>query len=146
MGNPKMRALIRYKKARVFKYTLTEDYVIGVNIHPPFVIMTDFIQLTPAGQMTIKKGYSWDGCSGPTHDDSTNQRGGLVHDALYQLFREEELDRVEYRAEADRLLRMICGEDGMNVFRRFYYWRGVRRFGEKFTHADKDKDMVYTAP
>ena len=57
-------------------------------------------------------------------------RGSLVHDALYQLMRLEELDYKTDRKYADQLLKNICREDGMSAFRAWYVHRLVRAFGE----------------
>ena len=72
---------ISYKKG--YKYQLTETYKIKVDIKPLEHILTHFIDLTPEGILIIRKGYAWDGCSGPTWDDETNMRAGLIHDSLY---------------------------------------------------------------
>jgi hypothetical protein len=77
--------------------------------------------------LMIRKGYSWDGGSGPCYDTKTVMRGSLIHDALYQLLRLGLLFPT-YRKAADRLLKLICLEDGMNRFRAAYIYRAVRLF------------------
>lgn len=54
-------------------------------------------------------------------------RGALVHDALYQLMREGKLDGDECRIPADRRLKEMCLEDGMNWFRAQYEYFAVSR-------------------
>ena len=132
---------IHYKDS--YKYQLYQDYTISVPITPQITINTGYIILTADGELTISKMYAWDGCSGPTWDDSTNMRGGLVHDALYQLMREGYLP-LSCRAEADLLLRDICLEDGMSKLRAWIYHKAVSAFGQKF--AEKQADEVLTAP
>ena len=85
--------------------------------------------------LTINKGYSWDGPSGPTFDSSNFMQGSLVHDALYQLIREGVLPTDE-RKRADEIMREICLQDGMSKFRAWYLYRGVRRFGASSAKAD----------
>ena len=116
-----MNKQIKYRAG--YKYQLAEDYVVEIGILD-YNIDTEYIKLTPSGTLTIKKGYAWDGCSGPTKDDKTNMRGGLVHDSLYQLLREGHLPE-ELRSVADAMLQSICIEDGMNRFRAWYYFKGV---------------------
>jgi hypothetical protein len=57
-------------------------------------------------------------------------RGSLVHDALYQLMRDEYLDRAVYRDAADRTLQKICKEDGMWSLRAWWVYQGVRLFAD----------------
>lgn len=78
------------------------------------------------GLLTMKKGYAWDGPSGPTIDTKNFMRGSLVHDALYQLMRNGQL-APQWREGADQELRRICREDGMNRFRAWYVLQGVRK-------------------
>lgn len=101
---------ITYKEG--YKYQLTRNYNIKTSIlgHS---INTAYINLTTNGRLYIKKGYAWDGPSGPTIDTLSFMRGSLVHDALYQLMRENLLDKDVYRDTADILLKDICATDGM---------------------------------
>ncbi len=78
--------------------------------------------------ITLKKGFVWDGASGPTIDDSTNARAAMIHDALYRTVRAGILDKW-YRATADQVFYTALREDGMAWWRAFYYWLGVRLFG-----------------
>ena len=81
--------------------------------------------------LTSVSGYRWDGCSGPTVDTQTNMRAGLVHDSLYQLMRLGLLPQSA-RVIADREFLLIMKEDGMNWFRRTYYYWSVRLFARKY--------------
>jgi len=45
-----------------------EEYSISVSIIPDEDIETDYLALTGKGNLTIKKGYAWDGPSGLTID------------------------------------------------------------------------------
>jgi hypothetical protein len=81
-----------------------------------------FIDLAPDGKLKIYECYAWDGPSGPAFDTKAFMRPSLVHDALYQLMRESELDQ-EYREPADVLLREMCIEDGMcRLWAWIVYW------------------------
>ena len=113
-----------------YKYQLKKSYILNIPITPPESIVTEYIQLDNEGNLTIKKGYAWDGPSGPTIDTKTFMRGSLIHDALYQLMRENHLDHKKYRDQADRILQKICKEDGMWSFRAWYVYHGVRLFSD----------------
>jgi hypothetical protein len=122
-------ALIDHER---YKYQLTAPYdhrPIDIGATRP--IRTKFIELsprsssTPAGVLTIKEGYAWDGPSGPTIDTVTGLRASLVHDALYQLIRMKLLDKRS-RKTADKLFHRILLADRMAPWRaRLWYW-GVR--------------------
>jgi len=116
---------IKYKKG--YKYQLQENYSIFINIIPESDIDLGWISLKKDGILSFKKGYAWDGPSGPTFDTLDSMRGSLVHDGGYQLLREGKL-LEEYRKVFDELLEGICIEDGMSKFRAWYWYIGVRRF------------------
>ena len=134
-----MAARIKYKAG--YKYQLSRTYDIEINI--PGNMACEFIKLQ-AGILTIQKGYAWDGPSGPTIDTKSFMRGSLVHDALYQLMRQNKL-ASKYRKRADELLKLICREDGMNRVRAWYVYRAVRRGAEKSSKAGHGR-KVRVAP
>lgn len=122
-----MTNIISYKGG--YKYQLCETCTVFISIKPPEPILTQYINLYTNGCLVIKEGYAWDGPSGPTIDTQTFMRGSLVHDALYQLMRENHLSRIECREEADKILRQLCLEDGMWHIRAWWVYWGVRFFG-----------------
>jgi hypothetical protein len=98
------------------------------------------LDLRKSGILRIRKGYAWDGPSGPAIHTKSFMRGSLVHDALYQLIRERKL-MLSDRKEADLILRDICIDDGMDRFRVKWVYAAVRRFGESSATPD-----LITAP
>jgi hypothetical protein len=117
---------IKYKSG--YKYQLVEDYKIKLNIYPDKYIGIRFLLLEKDGTLTIKQGYAWDGPSGPTFDTKSFMRGSLIHDAYCQLMREHKITK-DYREQADKILKKMCKEDGMNSFRAWYVYKAVRIFG-----------------
>lgn len=113
-----------------YKYQLKATYTLPIEIRPDASIVTPYILLDTYGNLTLVKGYAWDGPSGPTIDTLSFMRGSLVHDALYQLMRERELDRGKHREAADRILQRICKEDGMWALRAWWVYHGVRLFAD----------------
>ena len=113
-----------------YKYQLKEACNVAIEIKPSIGIDTEYIKLDKEGNLTINKGYAWDGPSGPTIDTKTSMRGSLVHDAFYQLMRERLLDNDGYRETADRILQNICKEDGMWSLRAWWVYQGVRLFAD----------------
>jgi len=111
--------------------------------HPRFRLTNK----TPRPKLLIKKGYAWDGCSGPFVGDGacrvrglnmplvvyapgdcfrTTTRGSLTHDLGYQfleLFRAMGITRKMW----DELFRDDLKEDGFPYWK--LYHKGVRKLG-----------------
>lgn len=124
---------IYFKKQQHYKYKLASKYAIEVSIFG-YELDLPFIQLKN-GLLIIKRGYAWDGPSGPTIDTKNFIRGSLVHDALYQLIRSGNLP-LSYREDADILLRRHCVEDGMWSVRAWWIYQGVKYFGAKYARPN----------
>ena len=136
---------ISYRKLRVYKYQLVEEYTIKIQLKPEKNISTDFIGLDTEGNLTIKAKYAWDGPSGPTIDTRNFMRGSLVHDVLYQLMREKQID-IEKRDEADQLLKQQCIEDGMFRLRAWIVYKAVNWFGKKSALPSDEQSKLFYAP
>ena len=134
--------MIYYKDG--YKYQLDKDYTVQTEIIPGYDILTKFIELTLEGVLTVRAGYAWDGASGPGIDTKNIMRGSLVHDALYQLSRQEYLSGAS-RLQADLELKKICLEDGMSRIRAWWVYKGVR-WGGGYAAAPKNVKVVLTAP
>ncbi len=137
------KGYIRYKSD--YKYQLAEGYAISISIKPKSDIKTEFIDLDTDGKLTVKKGYAWDGPSGPVKDTKENMRASLVHDALYQLMRNKELKSRTHRKAADQEFKDICKADGVSNFRASVYYKALRKFG-KPAASPVNKKKVVRAP
>lgn len=126
-----------------YNYQLKDDYSLVIDIKPAQPIDTFFIKLDNNGLLTIKKGYAWDGPSGPTIDTKNFMRGSLVHDALYQLMREKHLDKTLHRDTADRLLQQLCVADGMSKLRAWWVYEAVKRFGDPSADPANDRPATW---
>ena len=135
---------MKYKKIRDYKYILWSDEEFKTPIKG-FSAGNNFIGLSPEGILTIKRGYAWDGPSGPTIDTKCVMRGSLIHDALYQLIREGLLPQ-SCKEVADIALKRAIIEDvektttgflfTFGKFRAWYFYRGVLRFGASSCEPD----------
>lgn len=134
---------IRYKDG--YKYQLCKTYTVWTGIRPPAAITTPFVCLSPDGLLRIRRGYAWDGPSGPAIDTHNFMRGSLVHDALYQLMREGYLDPDTCRRSADALLRDICIEDGMSWIRAWWVYLSVR-LAARSCATESSRKPLLTAP
>jgi hypothetical protein len=122
---------IHYKAG--YKYQLQQDYVHQFLTPFPLpqgaLICTEYSEFLASYavlRLRIRKGYAWDGPSGPTIDTKNFMRGSLVHDTLYELIRLEFLDKNLYRILADRELYAICRQDGMSWVRANVVYYGLR--------------------
>jgi hypothetical protein len=115
-----------------YKYQLQNDYIHELKHTFNCNAVNDYIVLLPNNVLTIKKGYAWDGPSGPSIDTKNFMRGSIVHDALYQLMREGLLPN-SHKDKADKELQFVCLEDGMSAFRAFYVYQAVKYFGKPAT-------------
>ena len=122
---------IRFRKIHRYKYQLMDSYAHQTNITGQSGEVTDgWVVMNDDGLLMVKRGYAWNGLSGPTIDTNNSMRGSLVHDALYQLMREGILSR-DQRSAADDLLRQICIADGMASLRAGWIYLAVRSCGRE---------------
>ncbi len=134
---------IRYRSD--YKYQLAEGYKISISVKPKSNIETDFIDLDTDGNLTVKNSYAWDGPSGPVKDTDENMRASLVHDALYQLMRNDKLKSRTHRKAADLEFKDICKADGVSNFRASVYYKVLRKFG-KPAASPQNKKVIVRAP
>lgn len=125
-----------------YKYQLAEDYSVIVPVVPERDISLRFIKLTLEGRLTIREDYAWDGPSGPTQDTPDSLRASLVHDALYALMREGQLDAARWRDVADREFYRVLIEDGMETGRARAWYRGVCIFAEPSARPESAKPVM----
>jgi len=115
-----------------YKYQLLEDY----GIMTPFKgwgISTDWASLSPDGMLRAKKGYAWDGASGPTYDSEYSMMPAGEHDMFYAFLRAKLLPEL-YRKKVDAWFRkrlIICGLHYVKKyikgsFKRYSARQGVR--------------------
>lgn len=121
---------------RGIKYQLRRDYSVMTPIKG-VTIVHDFFVLRVDGLLTIRRGYAWDGASGPVFNTPSSRRGTLVHDALCQAMRAGLLP-VEWQASVHEFMRVVFVQDGMWAWRAsVWHWFVVRANGG---HPDKGPD------
>lgn len=138
---------MKYRRLQKYKYQLVESVHIyfkdiEFNIDNTFedVVMINKYVYLEKDNIYISKGYAWDGATCAL-DTDTFMISSLIHDALYQLISENQLDKSE-RIKADQILKQLCIEFGMNKIRANYVYLAVRLFGGLFLNK-KTKDKIY---
>lgn len=118
---------MKYYVVKNFKYQVAEDAELDLVYEFPDV---EFEWFSVKGKkIYIKKGYAWDGASGPTIDTKDTIIASLIHDCLYQAMRLGLLEQ-DWRKEADKELRdQIIKADG-NCLRAVAWYYAVRMFGK----------------
>ena len=120
-----------------YKYRLEEDFHISTKITPEYEFHLKHIKLSSSGILTVCKGYSWDGASGPTLDTKNSMVAALVHDAFYELMRKQCIS-IDNRPEVDKLFYTLLLKNGMNKIRSWVWYRAVKKCG-LFGATDKRK-------
>lgn len=131
------------RKRKLYKYRTTKDWECYTGIHGAPTDVLPWVVLRTDGVLWIRRGYAWDGPSGPTVDTRNWMRPSLVHDALYQLMREGQgvLDYT-YRYQVDRLMYRMLLEEGMSRFRAWYSYQAVRAFGGPRAKKRREREIV----
>jgi hypothetical protein len=129
---------IKYREG--YKYQLAEDCSVMSGI-TGYDIKTEYIELTPSGIMTLKRGYACDGASGPTVDTKSSIRAAFFHDGGYQLMREKRLP-PECREAFDYLLYRLCVEDGMYELRARVWYDAVRALAASAADPKNDRPIL----
>ena len=81
---------MKYKKIRPYKYITLDPYTwYDCRLYGKSASLPGIMSLNESGCLQIAAGYAWDGASGPTIDTRNSMIASLVHDALYQLIRED---------------------------------------------------------
>ena len=78
----------------------------------------------------------------PGPDTKNFMRGSLVHDALYQLMRNEYLDKHMHRKTVDKILRQIWIQDKTNMFVAFFFYLGIRLLGNPGANPANKRRLI----
>lgn len=124
---------MRYQKKKKWKYKLCEDTFI--KLYNDFgVIKHDMFEIN-RNELFVRKGYCWDGPSGPAIDTKNFMTPSLVHDVLFQAIRENLMASYKF-TDANNELKEQCLERNMSKFRTWYVHKAVEWFGKKNIISD----------
>ena len=147
--------MIKYKSG--FRHQLHEDAYTDTDIRVETAIITTYIELYPGGRLWCRKGYAWDGPSGPCRWIAdrlpkwlkkkylkTILPGSLFHDGLCQLMRMELL-HGKWLHQANLEFRRVNIESKMSKPRVWWTFKAVDKCGS-FAADPKNLKLVLTAP
>ncbi len=134
--------MIRYSEG--YKYQLEALYACETPVTGT-LIEDDLFTLYESGLLVIRKGFAWDGASGPTFDSKSSMRASLVHDVFCVCMRDGRLSYEKWQDTVNEFFRQQCIEDGM------WHWRaGLWHAAVELADAgnpDQGRDrVVLTAP
>lgn len=134
---------IHYKAG--YKYQFTRDYSCYTGIMLPHDIVRDFYTLTADGWCHIKKGYAWDGPSGPTLDTKDSLRASAIHDCYCQAAKDRLIDYDTFSPQYHQVFKDICLEDEM-CSPRAWVWHHAVIIGRGGDPEIPDKNPEQEAP
>lgn len=114
-----------------FRYQIVEEFVIVIDDYKPHQnIVDEFFEFYADGTLIIKKGFAWDGPSGPTIDTKDAHIAAIVHDVFYRCIRRGYLP-LSIKPIADKIFYKLLRKNGMFILRALYWYLGVVLFGKK---------------
>ena len=118
------KARVKYCKVEG-GYVVNEDITYNTIVEG-YEIATDLFSLDSKGNLTVRKGFFWDGATGAL-DTENFMDASLVHDIFCILVNEGKLPKWT-QALADEQMRMMCKEAGMSWIRRMWTYTLVRLY------------------
>jgi hypothetical protein len=137
---------VKYTPITRYKYRVVEDCSVPTKILPPVPIDQEDFSISGLGLVTAKRGYLWDGPSGPTIDRKENMRASLIHDVLAEAMRQGLLPQ-DCWIPANEELGRLCIEDGMSPWwAKNIYVRGVSLTNNWCRVTGKPEHPIYEVP
>ena len=134
---------MKYKKG--YKYQVAEEDCWMSNV-TGLSAVGDFYKICESGLIIARKGYAYDGPSGPTIDTKTFLRGALFHDIAFQATREGKIPRNKELFHAwNQMLIDICDNAGMWKIRQKWVLFGVDK-GSYWATDPKNDNPILEAP
>lgn len=135
---------MKIKYSDGYKYQLEELYACPTPIVGE-LIEDDLFTLYATGLLVIRKGFAWDGASGPTFDTKNSMRASLVHDVFCVCMRDGRLSYEKWQDTINEFFRQQCIEDGMWEWRAGLWHAAVELADAGNPDQGRDR-VVLTAP
>ena len=117
-----MRTL-KYTKG--YKYQVDELHSVLTPVKG-VVIGDEFFTLHATGLLVIRRGFTWDGASGPTFDTKNSMRASLVHDVFCICMRDGRLPHEVWAETVHAFFKEMCIADGMCGWRAHLWYLAVK--------------------
>ena len=117
---------MQYYEMKSYRFQVAEDTELELINDIPNIEF-DWFSVSNR-KIQIKKGYAWDGASGPTINTKDTIKASLIHDCLYQAMRLGIIDESN-RKTADKELRDQMIKAGCWKIRAYIWYIMVRLFG-----------------
>lgn len=134
--------MIRYSEG--YKYQLEALYACETPVTGT-LIEDDLFTLYESGLLVIRRGFAWDGASGPTFDSKSSMRASLVHDVFCVCMRDGRLSYEKWQDTVNEFFRQQCIEDGMWKWRAGLWHAAVELADAGNPDQGRDR-VVLTAP
>ena len=133
---------MKYRDIRAYKFQVYETEVTKTPIIPEKEIYHEFFMLLMDGTLTVKKGYAWDGASGPVIQTKALLKASLAHDVFFQCMRVGLLPK-SYFEVVNKFLQIQCIQFGMNKLFAWGVYQAVQTCGKKYIEPrPEDKNPV----
>lgn len=119
---------VDYEKTGFRRYRLLKTFTYKTDIIPPKEIVTKFGVLKINGDLTLDKGFRWDGATGAL-DTPDIMKASCLHDWFCTAVENKVLP-VPYRRKGDDLFYRVCLEEGMPKGRATYCHIAVVAYGK----------------
>lgn len=114
--------MLKYTKGA--KYQVAEDYHVVTPIRGESIDDWMFT-LTTDGYLIVRKGFAWDGASGPTFDSPSSMSASLVHDVMCICMRDGRLSYDKWQDTVNQFFEDMCRRAGMWGWRAKLWHTGV---------------------
>ncbi len=147
--------MIRFRKS--YKYQLASDYkfhfyapadCLNFNeadqaFYSVYCDESTCVDILPKVNITIKRGYCWDGCTW-IKDTEHNMEAGLMHDLLYQAIRERIFAHELYKI-ADSDFQRNCIKRGTHFLAAAFYYKVLCLLKGKYARPKNIKKVLLIA-
>lgn len=126
------------------KYQTAADYRVQTPV-TGYDIDHEYFKLSKDGQLWVKRGYAWDGPSGPVFHTKSAMIPSLEHDVFCQMMRCMMIDYEKWQDIINEFFRVRCIEKGMWEWRA-NMWHAAVEAADAGNPSQGPDRPILTAP